>query len=133
MMQRLILAFHFTKRQTCYILKLDKLQANNYVFLYIFYQPVQNETQCHFPLNIACSRLSDSGEDAKVKGTQKVGGAGKKEKEPPLLSPVSSCFILFTRFLNSAGPTISEPGTGYFKYCTKILSLLSFCFSYWCQ
>ena len=31
--------------------------------------------------NLACSRLSDSGEDAKEKGTRKVGGAGKKKKE----------------------------------------------------
>ena len=30
---------------------------------------------------VACSRLSDSGEDVKVKGTQKVGRAGKREKE----------------------------------------------------
>ena len=28
---------------------------------------------------ITCSRLSDSGEDAKVKGTRKGGGGGKKE------------------------------------------------------
>ena len=42
-----------------------------------------------FTLEIACSRLSDSGEDAKDKGTRKVGGAGKK---PPLF-PVSSSFI----------------------------------------
>ena len=53
---------------------------------------------------VACSRLSDSGEEAKEKGTRKVGGAergGKKEKgkrkgereRPPLLSPVSSRFI----------------------------------------
>ena len=40
---------------------------------------------------VACSRLSDSGEDAKEKGTRKVGGAGKR-KRPPLLSPVSSPF-----------------------------------------
>ena len=32
----------------------------------------------HFSL--AFSRLSDSGEDAKVKGTRKVGGAGKRKK-----------------------------------------------------
>ena len=38
----------------------------------------------------ACSRLSVSGEDAKVKGTRNSS----------------------SRFLNSAGPTISEPGTG---------------------
>ena len=41
----------------------------------------------HFSL--AFSRLSDSGEDAKVKGTRKVGGAGKRKKE--------GC----SRFLNS--------------------------------
>ena len=43
---------------------------------------------------LACSRLSHSGEDAKIKGTRKI-----------LLSS--------SRSLNSAGPTISEPGTGY--------------------
>ena len=32
---------------------------------------------------------------------------------PSNLSPVSSRFILSSRSLNSAGPTISEPGTGY--------------------
>ena len=31
------------------------------------------------------SRLSDSGEEAKVKGTRKVGGVGKREKEAPAL------------------------------------------------
>jgi len=51
----------------------------------------------HFSL--AFSRLSDSGEDVKVKGTRKVGGAGKRKKE--------GC----SRFLNSADPTISEPGS----------------------
>ena len=30
---------------------------------------------------VACSRLSDSGEDAKEKGTQKVGGAGRRKRE----------------------------------------------------
>ena len=29
---------------------------------------------------MACSRLSNSGEDEKVKGTRKVGGAGKRKK-----------------------------------------------------
>ena len=38
---------------------------------------------------LACSRLSDSGEDAKVKGTRKFGGA---KKGKPLLSSVSSRF-----------------------------------------
>ena len=31
--------------------------------------------------NVACFRLPDSGEDAKEKGTRKVGGAGKRKKE----------------------------------------------------
>ena len=43
---------------------------------------------------LACFRLSDSGADAKEKGSRKV---------------LFSCL----RFLNSADPTISEPGTGY--------------------
>ena len=43
-------------------------------------------------LRIACSTLSDSREDAKVKGTRKVGGEGKRKKVG-----------------------ISEPGTGYVK------------------
>ena len=43
-------------------------------------------------------RLSNSGEDAKVKGTRKVGGAGKRKKEGKELSPVSfSCSIQRTR------------------------------------
>ena len=32
-----------------------------------------------FVLRIACSRFSDSREDTKVKGTRKVGGAGKRK------------------------------------------------------
>ena len=32
-------------------------------------------------MNLGCSRLSDSGEDVKEKGTQKVGGAGKWKGE----------------------------------------------------
>ena len=56
-------------------------------------------------IELACSRLSDSGEDAKEQGTRKVGGAGKRKKFPPELF---SCL----RFLNSADPTISEPATG---------------------
>ena len=39
-------------------------------------------------------------EDAKVKGTQKVGGAGKRKKEGPFLSLVSSRFF-FVCFLFS--------------------------------
>ena len=32
-------------------------------------------------LLLACSRLLDSGEDEKEKGTRKVGGVGKRKKE----------------------------------------------------
>ena len=65
---------------------------------------------------IACSRLSDSGEDAKEWGdskeecTQKDGGTGKKKKEKkPFPLPF---FFLFScsRFLSTADPTISETG-----------------------
>ena len=64
-------------------------------------------TDVLFLIFLACSRLSDSGEDAKVKGTRKVGGAGKSSPQfPPVLF---SCL----RFLNLADPTISESGTGY--------------------
>ena len=49
-----------------------------------------------FNLLLACSRLSDSGEDAKEKGRRKVGGRE------------FSCL----HFLNSADPTIWEPGAG---------------------
>ena len=42
-----------------------------------------------------------SGEDAK----------GKRANRPS--SPQFPPFFSFSRFLNSAGPTMSEPGTGY--------------------
>jgi len=51
------------------------------------------------------------GEDAKEKGRPKVGGAGSPQFPPVLFS----CL----RFLNSADPTISEPGTGYTKVRLK--------------
>ena len=47
----------------------------------------------------ACFRLSDSGEDAKEKGTRKVGGA-------------SSRFIFVFALSQFSGPD-SEPATGY--------------------
>ena len=62
-----------------------------------------------FTLKIACSKLSDSGEDAKDKGTRKVGGAGKCPRSSQFPLVLFSCL----RFLNSADPTILEPGTGY--------------------
>ena len=42
-----------------------------------------------------------SGEDAKGKGANRPS------------SPQFPPFFSFSRFLNSAGPTVSEPGTGY--------------------
>ena len=72
-------------------------------------------------MKYSVTSLSDSGEDAKVKGTQKVGGAGKKGKRNGPFSPhFPPILFLCSGFLNSAGPIISEPGTGYFKYYTKI-------------
>ena len=54
---------------------------------------------------VACSRLSDTGEDAKEKGTRKVGGAEKREKEgPPPLSPVSSRVIFVFALSQFSGP-----------------------------
>ena len=55
-------------------------------------------TDVLFSIYLTCSRLSDSGEDAKVKRHAKSWRGGKKRrekgKEPPLLlSPVSSRFI----------------------------------------
>ena len=44
---------------------------------------------------LACSRLSDSGEDAKEKGTRKVGGAGKRKKEGRDAAPALPSFLPF--------------------------------------
>ena len=73
--------------------------------------------QSTFPI-LACSRLSDSGEDAKVKGTRKVGGRkrGKGREFAPVLFSSS-------RLLNSAGPTISEAETGYLDIHNNIRCL----------
>ena len=60
--------------------------------------------------SLACSRLSYSGEDAKVKGMRKVGGAGKRKKEGisalPLFSFHPCFFFLFFMFALSqfSGP-----------------------------
>ena len=50
-------------------------------------------------------------EDAKVKGARKLDQAVK-----PLLSSVSFCLFSCSHFLNSADPTIREPGTGQVKH-----------------
>ena len=54
---------------------------------------------------LACSRLSDSGEDVKEKA--------RRPQFPPVLF---SCL----RFLNTADPTVSEPGTGYNSFICKL-------------
>ena len=55
------------------------------------------------------------GKMRKCRARENGGGAEEKEKEgreplPPL--PSFLPFFSFSPFLNSAGPTISEPGTG---------------------
>ena len=54
---------------------------------------------------LACSRLSDSGADAKVKGTRKVGGA---KKGKPLLSSVSSRFTFVFALSQFRGAQLSR-------------------------
>ena len=51
----------------------------------------------YYALDIACSRLSDSGEDAKVKGTRKV------------LSPFSSRFTFVFALSQFSGPNYLGP------------------------
>ena len=65
-------------------------------------------------LLLARPRLSDSGEDAKVEGTRKVGWARKRKKEG-----TSSRFI-FVFALSQF--SISEPGTGYLLSATVFFS-----------
>ena len=44
---------------------------------------------------VACSRLSDGGEDAKEKGTRKVGGVGKRKGERASAVPALLSFLPF--------------------------------------
>jgi len=67
---------------------------------------------------IACSRLSDSGEGAK----EWRGGGGRRECERHAKTGAGRKIRKFlpflfscSRFLNSADPTISQPGTGYIR------------------
>ena len=46
-----------------------------------FSKPWSLKNPSEVMLAVACSGLSDSGEDAKGKGTITVGGAGKRKKE----------------------------------------------------
>ena len=50
---------------------------------------------------LACFRLSDGGEDAKVKGTRKVGGAGRVGFHPFFFSHVRAFSIQRTRLSQS--------------------------------
>ena len=55
-------------------------------------------------LYIGCSRLSNSGKDMKEKDTRKVGGAKKRKRKKPLLSPVASRFIFVFALSQFSGP-----------------------------
>ena len=73
--------------------------------------------------NVACSGLSESGEDAKVKGTRKGGGTGKRKKEgrerdspaPSLPSFLPFYFRVRALSIQQARLTRSLDGTGYEK------------------
>ena len=73
--------------------------------LFGFPQVKHSYDQCVFTayLGIACSRLSrlsDSGEDAKEKGTRKVGGAGERKSRPrsPQFPPVFFFVFALSQF-----------------------------------
>ena len=53
---------------------------------------------------LACSRLLGSGEEAKEKGTRKVGGAGKRRKFPVFFFQFSPVLFSCLRFLQFSGP-----------------------------
>ena len=48
--------------------------------------------------HLACSRLSDSGKDAKVKGTRKVGGVKKRKRKGE--ADMHKKLGIFTEFSN---------------------------------
>ena len=81
-------------------LYLWSLSFTDIFVLNLFWCPLIYGSDCATHWLIACSRLSDSEEDAKVKGTKKKWRGRKKEKG-------SSRFIFVF-----ADPTISEPETG---------------------
>ena len=58
------------------------------------------------------TRRERVGKTRKCRVRENGGGAGKSEKEAAPLSQFPPVFFSSSRFLNSAGPTISEPGTG---------------------
>ena len=83
-----------------------KIKERNYIVDYrtlflrgfkLHFQTVQ--TDVLFSIFLPCSRLSDSGEDAKVTSTRKVQWRGGKK-----LSPVSSPFIFVFALSQFSGP-----------------------------
>ena len=86
------------------IMNSHKTTVTAFCFYLLIWQSIASSTR-------KCSRLLDSGEEAKVKNAWKVGGAGKRKKEgrqsfrpPPLLSPVSSCYIFVFVLSQFSGP-----------------------------
>ena len=57
----------------------------------VFHRAKTFSTILYSKATLACSRLSDSGEDAKVKGMQKVGGAKNRKRKAHFLPS----FLLF--------------------------------------
>ena len=83
---------------------------------------------------VACSRLSDGGEDAKEKGTRKVGGAGKRKGErapPPPFSPVSSRFIFVFALSQFSGPDYLGAWNRLLELQIKMPDFLSTRFGAW--
>ena len=70
---------------------------------------------------LACSRLSDSGEDAKVKGTRKFGGT---KKGKPLLSSVSSRFTFVFALSQFSGLNYLEAWNRLWL-CRPVLQILT--------
>ena len=87
-------------------------------------QPIRRTTQI-----LACSWLSDSGEEAKKKAREKLAGRGKgkRKRESPRSPQFAPILFSCLRFLNSADPTISEPGTGYPDPGSDASSVWNFC------
>ena len=54
---------------------------------------------------LAFSRLLESGEEAKDKGTRKVGGAGKRKRFPVFFFSFHPFYFRVCTFFNSANPT----------------------------
>ena len=83
---------------------------------------------------VACSRLSDSGEDAKEKGTRKVGGAGKRKGERASAAPAlpSSFLFIFVFALSQfSGPDYLGAWNRLLELQIKMPDFLSTRFGAW--